>query len=537
MSPVAAEIRAPAAWKRAALSVALLVGFYVLVLGVALTLFAIPVLFWWVRRAPQILVCIVCWIPAWVLFYALFASKVPAFEPHGQRLSESDAPELFTMLRELAAAAGTEPPGEIYLTQGVNLAVTETRRWGGRPTRYLFVGATVLMCASVDELRAGLAHELGHYAFGDTRLLGIVGSIHARFRAVLEETQRNRVGGLSAVGVGFQLARGLGEGIVKGYARFFCWLTRPSDRRAELAADELAARLVGAEPTKRLLERLELASPLYHAYLDLHVTFALSGGGIPSDLSAGFATFSSRLAERGVTRELESLTRQAKTKDYDTHPALADRLAALSREGLPGGPERADARSAVVLLSLDIDRWLANEILTDASRLLAPGRALVTLPWAELCRAVLAPKMLELARAAAGLLFPWHPEARTLGTMFAAIVRALEQGHLHGVARVVEPRIAGVHPAAYPEAVQIVAARTVSRLLTGALLERGAELHPSLGEQSFRLTFQGADVSPGVIARDAMGNEEARDVLGRWAAWFEGEPRGEEALTKDPLAT
>lgn len=79
------------------------------------------------------------------------------------------------MLDEPGARAGTAPPEEIYLTALPDLGVTEiggTLGIGGR--RILVLGVPLLHWLTVAELRAGLAHELGHYLGGDTKLSGVV---------------------------------------------------------------------------------------------------------------------------------------------------------------------------------------------------------------------------------------------------------------------------------------------------------------------------------------------------------------------------
>ena len=60
----------------------------------------------------------------------------------------------------------------------------------------MIVGAPLANFLSVEELGSGVAHELGHFAGGDTRLTGFSTQTHALFASVVENVQRDpfRVG-------------------------------------------------------------------------------------------------------------------------------------------------------------------------------------------------------------------------------------------------------------------------------------------------------------------------------------------------------
>lgn len=516
-----AGIDAPSVVGRALLAIALLVGFYLLTLGVAVVLLLVPVVLAWTTGLRNLRLLIfafaICWIPAFLLFLSMFDIRRAPFTPKGRRLAPEEAPELFAILSELARAASTEPPSEVYLTDRVDLSVTETAGlFGKRGHRILSIGAPVLAWTTVEELRAGLAHELGHFAFGDTRLLGLVSYAHAAFRAVLENTERAPFAdsGISSIEAGFAMAKGIGDALVENYAKFFFWLTRKSDRRAELAADQLAGRLVGSDAAIRLLEKFSVAGPLYDVYLDQEVGFALAAGGLPIDLTAGFAAFSARLKERGVTKEIEEAVRKETTSFYDAHPALTDRVEALRR--VPLTTYIHDPRSAAALVALDLDAWLVSSVMTNASvRGVAPMR------WADMPRAVFAPHCMRQARETAAQLFSLHPEASTLTAMFATIVRSLGEGRLESIAHYLEPELASVPPHLRWQAVKRVGARTINALFSGALLERGAEIDVSLGEPSLVFRLQGTPVAPGDLASRSIDDAEICAALQRWAASLE----------------
>ncbi len=118
---------------------------------------------------------------------------VRASSPRARRWSAARAPELFAIIDELAAQAGTAPPAEIYRSALPDLGVTEVGGvLGIGSRRVLLLGAPLLEMLTVQELRAGLAHELGHYLGGETRLGGILAYAEASFRSVAGAVQRPR---------------------------------------------------------------------------------------------------------------------------------------------------------------------------------------------------------------------------------------------------------------------------------------------------------------------------------------------------------
>ncbi len=71
-----------------------------------------------------------------------------------------------------SGAAGTRPPTRLRVAAVANASVFEETRLlgfaGGE--RYLTIGMPLLLGVDAAELRAVLAHEMGHYAGGHTRL-------------------------------------------------------------------------------------------------------------------------------------------------------------------------------------------------------------------------------------------------------------------------------------------------------------------------------------------------------------------------------
>jgi Zn-dependent protease with chaperone function len=488
--PITEGIAAPSMWGRAITVLALLAGFYALTLGVAAGLVSLPVLYAYTAKTFNVRVVIYliafCIIPAGMLVASVFRVRRPRCRPDGRRLERYEAPELFAILDDLAARAATAPPTKVYLVTEPALGVTEMDG-----ERLLVIGVPYLAWSTVDELRAGLAHELGHFAFGDTRLLKLTLWAHDAFRSVLEGTSASRFGGVNGtldLALGF--AAGLGESLVKAYARVFFFVTRRADRRAELAADQLSARLVGPGPAIRLLEKSGVMGPSFDAYT-MQIAGTVKHGVMPSDVLAGFEAFVRTSEERGILKRLAEEQRLRPTDVYDAHPAVPVRVAALA--SVPAPLRVEDARIALGLLQFDAQAWTASMLAHELRHLVSFGKTLEQARWSEVPQRVLMPLCAEEARKVAARLFPHYPEARTQAEMFAAVVRGLGSGHQ-------------VPPDA------------VATLFRGALLERGAIAEPSLGEPTIVFRYEGTRVLAWDLALRAFENEQARVALEQWAS-------------------
>lgn len=529
-------IEAPSVVRRAITCGVLLVGFYAVIAGVSLALFAAPVLYVWVApfglnlRAALFLFTI-SWVPAFLLSGSLFSLRLSSLPDGLTMLTRGSAPALLELVNEIAREASIEPPDHVYLAPDVNLAVTEH---SGH--RCLIIGAPMLATATVDELRAGLAHEFGHFALGDKRLSGVVSFTHDAFRSVLVSTggasngTRRIAEGDGVLGSAFGLARRLGEAIIKTYATLFFRLTRPSDRRAELAADQLAARLAGRDALVALLGKTAVVAPLYDLYLETEARRAILAGALPTDLIEGFATFSRRMRERGAVAPIEEAASRAVTAPYDSHPSDAERIAAL--RDAPASTRAPDTRIASSLVELELSPFAIERDPTVRRHVSAflsssSGRRLSRVPWSEVpgFEAELARENAATMLAGAASAFP---DATTSASLFSSLVtRVAAEGGV-AVARALSLSLDGVAPNQRPYLASALGIPVLANLFAAALLEKGAEPVPSLGEGALWYKLDDQRVAPFALVARAFGDRSAADEITRWAASLHAPSRGAE---------
>jgi Zn-dependent protease with chaperone function len=320
-----------------------MIGFYVLALAVAFGLLAA---IYFSVAAGHI-------YPRLILFGAMTAgvilwSIVPRFDKFsepGPRLTEDAQPELFGLVREVAAATNEAMPAEVYLVPDVNAYVANRGGIAGLGSRRVMgVGLPLLQTLTVSQLRAVLAHEFGHYAAGDLKL----GAWVYRTRAAMARTIQN----LGRTGSAWAHKPFL------AYGNVFMRVTQAIARGQELAADRMAVRVAGARSHAEALRVTHGAGAAFGAYWTSEVVPLLSNGWRPP-IGAGFAQFvrADRIAQAIATKLDEELQSGA-ADPYDSHPSLKDRLAAIG--DAPDASPLHDAPAISLLRDLGV---LERELL------------------------------------------------------------------------------------------------------------------------------------------------------------------------------
>ncbi|MEU4219811.1 M48 family metalloprotease, partial [Actinoplanes sp. NPDC026623] len=302
--------------KRVLASAAALAGFLI-VAAAQLALVVVPVLLLLSMlpgRTALRLGVPVCIATVGVMAYATWrALHTRRREPIGIPVTRGDAPQLWALLDGAAAAAGTRAPDRVTIVADAAAKIIERTHLlgliGGR--RDLYLGLPLLQAWDEAHLRAVAAHELGHFSPGLGRLapLAYRGRV-AVARTVPRISPRNPAGQL-----------------LRAYARFYRRVDAPFSRAQELAADRIAAEYAGragAVAVLRDLPALEALQRIFHAE---YLGPGWQAGHVPDDIFGGFLrVLAARANDVAVLRAREPGALPA----WDTHPPVADRLAALT---------------------------------------------------------------------------------------------------------------------------------------------------------------------------------------------------------------
>ncbi|MEU9032286.1 M48 family metallopeptidase [Streptomyces sp. NPDC048383] len=368
---------------RALRALVLLAGFYLLGL---ILLGLLGLLDWagmtWLHGALAGKLVIVSVVLAIPIVRGMFMLRTPTADPlPGVPVTEAREPVLWQAVREIAAQVGTRAPDEILLIDEVNAAVAEESRMLGLlpGTRRLYLGLPLMSGLDEMQLRSVLAHEMGHYANLDTRLTPLI----ARGRAQLIRTighfhdradtkvakerakQEKRAEKRTAKGKKAKEVDTTGEGltyramarIYTAYAKFYMRATLSGARRQELAADLAAVRVAGRDATASALRELNALGDAHDFYMGSYATLGVNAGllPLPGQVFGGFRRLLD--ARSAQLDELRAELSTEPTSPYDSHPALAERVARI--EALPDdGRAGQAARPSLELLS-DADAAMA----------------------------------------------------------------------------------------------------------------------------------------------------------------------------------
>ncbi|KOU59132.1 peptidase [Streptomyces sp. MMG1533] len=438
---------------RALRALLLLAGFYLLgVVLLALLAGGDYLLYLHAPSSVTVKLTIVSVLLAIPLVRGLFMLRTPRDEETaGLPVTEADEPELWRTVRDLAEQVGTRAPSRIVLTADVNAAVSEDARLLGLlpGPRRLYLGVPLLQGLSEAQLRAVLAHELGHYSNSDTRLAALTVRGRAQVlrtithfeqradRTAAREQARQEKKNAKAEAKGKQ-AKEVDTGhagvtyramakIYIGYAKLYFRATLAVSRRQEYAADAAAARIVGRDATASALREIPVLDAAFGFYMGSYATLGSDKGLLPphGEVFGGFARM---LTARQL--ELSGLRTDLPTEPlspYDSHPPIADRVRRI--EELPDDGRADEARGAALDLLSAPERTLAaleDAVLTDEVRRF--GR---TRDWQELLDRSMAEALAADGTPLHGALRQYTQEQPTL----PALLDVIEDGRLWQLAK------------------------------------------------------------------------------------------------------
>ncbi|GAB3253779.1 M48 family metallopeptidase [Kineosporia babensis] len=251
----------------------------------------------------------------------------------GLEVTPEQEPELWDEIDALSEAMGEDPPDRVVLVGEVTAAVTEASG-----DRELIIGLPLLVGMNRAELRAVIAHEIGHFAHGHTRGSGFV----HRSRYFLRATVDN-------------LDEGLVHRLLRAYLNLYDRVSSSVRREHERQADLWSARLAGPHALISALAQLQYTRVAWQRVLGFYGDSMLRDGPRGS-----LAQALTEVLEESDEDLREAVRRNPRpSSPYDSHPPVPERIALLRRLPEP------DPRDVPYLEYPDDPAW---------SWLLEPGR-------------------------------------------------------------------------------------------------------------------------------------------------------------------
>lgn len=276
------------------------------------------------------------------------------FEAPGLLLDRAAHPRLFAELEGIADALSEPLPREVYLIGAPNAFVADRGGIMGFGSRRIMgLGLPLLSLLTISQFRAVLAHEFAHYYGGDTRLGPWVYKTKTSIVRIFENI--GLVGELARVAV-LGVMYIVVVTLLKWYFNAFLRVINMISRKQEYRADELACLIAGRQNLIEGLQSIDRAALAWPFYWKNEVAPSLGEGSLPA-IGDGFLRFlSAPQISAIVSKNLATRLREEKTKPYDTHPPMRDRIAAA--QSLPDWPGAEDSSLASTLL----DKVPATEV-------------------------------------------------------------------------------------------------------------------------------------------------------------------------------
>ncbi|GGN67832.1 hypothetical protein GCM10010112_31640 [Actinoplanes lobatus] len=249
--------------------------------------------------------------------------------PAGVAVTRGQAPKLWELIDGAAAAAGVRPPDGVTVVADATAALGERTRVlgliGGR--RDLYLGLPLLQALPPARLRAVVAHELAH---GSPKL-GRWAPLAYRGRVAVGRTAP-RISRRNPAGA-----------VLRAYAGFYRRMDAPFSRAQELAADRIAADHAGVADAVAALRDMPALAGMQRLFHAEYVGPGWQAGYVPDDVFGGLLRV---LAARPVEMSMLRATEPEPSGPWDTHPPLAERVAALTPRPSPASSDTASAPSS-----------------------------------------------------------------------------------------------------------------------------------------------------------------------------------------------
>jgi Zn-dependent protease with chaperone function len=302
---------------RAMLAVALLIGFYVVAIGIAagLVFLVVEAAIVGLSGFALLKLGVLAAVIAFAIGKGLFGRRKGATEPPGMLVLERDQPTLWSEVRDLAAAVGTRMPDEIRVVPEVNAAVSEDAKLLGLVpgTRRMFIGVPLVLGLSRQEVRSVLAHELGHYSGRHTAL----GPVTYRGKEAIARV-------LQELGPGSIVGRLLGL-----YGRLYYAVSHSVSRRQELEADEFSARLAGRGAAAAALRGLVPLDAAWDHFVDAYASLGQDAGRRPDGVFHGFDMLLADPSTREEMAKIRDGHPEPPPSVYDSHPPTSQRVSRI----------------------------------------------------------------------------------------------------------------------------------------------------------------------------------------------------------------
>jgi Zn-dependent protease with chaperone function len=274
--------------------------------------------------------------------------------PLGRPLRRTDAPELWTLVVEVASKLAIRPMDAIFITPGVGIAVNEKgsilKKMRGGGQRNLILGMGALSGLTQGQFAAILAHEYGHFSNRDTAGGNLAYQVYASLHQMAQRLIQSRAAYIFNPAWLFIL----------GYQRIYLRVTQGASRLQEILADRYAATTYGSKNFIEGLQNLIRQSIAFPLQANYEIRHSL-------ELNRPIVNLYDLPLSENLSGELGEKFEEAMkrtTSEYDSHPALQERIAWIERLHIQYYPIQDNPKPALLLFPNpeDLQREMTSQI-------------------------------------------------------------------------------------------------------------------------------------------------------------------------------
>jgi Zn-dependent protease with chaperone function len=238
----------------------------------------------------------------------------------GRPVKADEMPELWQLVHNVAERLDTRPVDAIYLSPGVEIAVTERgsliSKMRNKSQRVLILGLGALAGLTQGELQGILAHEYGHFNNRDTAGGDFANQVRYSIYII----------GLGLASTGQATWYNPAWWFVNGYSKIFLRITLGASRLQEILADRFAAMAYGIRNLTGGLNHLIRQAVEFDQQVGAEVKQAQAQQRGLNNLYALPPVQDTGL----VNKKLAEIMARSSTP-YDSHPAPQERLALIEQ--------------------------------------------------------------------------------------------------------------------------------------------------------------------------------------------------------------
>ncbi len=297
--------------------------------------------------------------------YILSLFRNYRYEPSAPKeIREKDAPQLFSIIREIAAKTGNMMPKRVYLTPEfgahVNFNYDFQLGFVNNIEYELTIGIRLLREMNVSEMRSILAHELGHFSKRNAITAAHINWLDTTYERMQHTPQYNNILSkflpLFYYPLAFIFVRPLTSVFYKHISVRAQWL----NRYHELYSDTVACEITGSKPVVSSLCKLDIPTNSFDVYTQMLVALLQEGYSV-RDFLKGYAYVDEQTAE-DVSMNIsfqDTLTepvgdsaiypsRLPVLLAWDVHPSLQERIDHVNSLPVGEGEVNKEVASSLV---------------------------------------------------------------------------------------------------------------------------------------------------------------------------------------------